>query len=92
MPVKLNSTISYFDGPPIVSGAGLCVHKGHLTEMVDLFDQPFWDSVRNKASEKSAAIREQGFFGAAMLGMNELEYGGIVERLKELEKKFKIRE
>lgn len=92
MPVKLNSSISYFDGPPIVSAAGLCVQKGHLTEMVDLFDQPFWDSIRNKASEKAAAIREQGFFGAAMLGMNELEYGGIIERLKKLEKKFKIRD
>ncbi len=92
MPVKLNSSISYFDGPPIVSAAGLCVQKGHLTEMVDLFDHPFWDSIRNKAAKKAVAIREQGFFGAAMLGMNELEYGGITERLGKLEKKFKLRD
>ena len=27
MPVKLNSSVSFFDGPAIVSGAGFCVHK-----------------------------------------------------------------
>lgn len=91
MPVKLNSSVSYFDGPPIVSAAGFCVHEGKLTEVVDLFDHPFWDWVRNKASRKAYEIREQGFFGAAMLPMSELEYGGIVERLARLEKKFKIR-
>ena len=92
MPVKLNSSISYFDGPPVVSAAGLCVQNGKLTEPVDLFDHPFWDRMREKAADKALAIREQGFFGAAMLGMDELEYTGIAERLKELEKKFKIKE
>lgn len=90
MPVKLNSTVSFFDGPPIVSGAAMCVHHGKLTEVVDVFDHPFWDYVRDKASQKAVSIREQGFFGNAMLGMNELEYGGIVEKLKELEKRFRI--
>ena len=37
MPVKLNSTISFFDGPPIVSGAAFCVHEGKFTEPVDAF-------------------------------------------------------
>jgi len=92
MPVKLNSTISFFDGPPIVSGAGFCVHNGKLTEAVDLFDQPFWDEIRHRASVKAINIREQGFFGSAMLGMQELEYGGIVERLKTLETRFRTRE
>lgn len=91
MPVKLFSTISFFDGPPIVSAAGFCLHEGKLTEEVDLFDHPFWDFIRDKASEKAIAIREQGFFGAAILGMDELEYGGIVEKLKEIDKKFKLR-
>lgn len=91
MPVKLNSSVSYFDGPPIVSAAGLCVHNGKLTEPVDLFDHPAWDRIREKATDKALAIREQGFFGAAMLGMDELEYTGIAERLKVLEKRFKIR-
>lgn len=91
MPVKLNSPISYFDGPAIISAAGFCVHNGKLTEAVDLFDHPFWDYIREKAAKKTLAIREQGFFGTAMLGLGELEYTGIMERLKELEKKFVIR-
>jgi fructose 1,6-bisphosphate aldolase/phosphatase len=37
-------------------------------------------------------MRRQGFFGAAMLPMNELEYTGIMEKLAVLEKKFAIRE
>ncbi len=91
MPVKRNSTISYFDGPSIVSCTAFCVHNGKLTEAVDVFDHPFWDYIREKASRKAIEIREQGFFGAAMLPYSELEYGGIVKRLEKLEKKFKIR-
>lgn len=90
MPVKLNSSISYFDGPPVISGAAFCVHEGVLTEPADVFDHPFWDEIRQKAAKKALAIREQGFFGPAMLGMNELEYTGIMERLKTLDKKFKV--
>lgn len=91
MPVRSHSTISFFDGPPIISAHGFCVHNGILTEAVDLFDHAFWDHVRNKAAKKAIAIREQGFSGNAMLGMNELEYGGIKEKLNKLEKKFVIR-
>jgi fructose 1,6-bisphosphate aldolase/phosphatase len=91
MPVKLNSTISYFDGPPIVSCAALCVHNGKLTEAVDAFDHPYWDFVREKVSQKAYDIRRQGFSGPAMLPYSELEYGGIVEILNRLEKKFKVR-
>ncbi|MEK7544416.1 MAG: fructose-1,6-bisphosphatase [Patescibacteria group bacterium] len=91
MPVKQNSIISFFDGPTIVSAAGYCVHEGKLTEAVDLFDQPFWDLIRTKASEKTLSIRAQGFYGPAMAGMDELEYTGVVENLKRLGEKFTIR-
>jgi fructose 1,6-bisphosphate aldolase/phosphatase len=91
MPVKMYSTISFFDGPPIVSGIGFCVHEGKLTEPVDLFEHSFWDHVREKASQKALHIRNQGFFGNAMLGMNELEYGGIKEKLKKINARFKVR-
>lgn len=37
-------------------------------------------------------MRRQGFFGATMLPMSELEYTGIVERLGKLESQFSIRE
>ncbi|MBI5613953.1 fructose 1,6-bisphosphatase [Candidatus Gottesmanbacteria bacterium] len=91
MPVKQNSIISYFDGPTIVSAAGYCVHEGKFTEAVDLFDQPFWDLIRTKASEKTLSIRAQGFFNPAMAGMDELEYTGVMENLKRIETKFEVR-
>jgi len=90
MPVKRNSPISYFDGPPIVSASAFCVHRGMLTEPADAFDQPFWDYIRNEVSRKALEIRRQGFSGPAMLNISELEYGGIVERLAKLEQRFKI--
>ena len=90
MPVKKNSIVSFFDGPPVVCALGFCVHERMLTEPVDLFDHPFWDSVREKAAEKAVCIREQGFSGNAMLGMNELEYNeGVVEILKKLSSRFR---
>lgn len=91
MPVKKESTVSYFDGPPIVSCLAFCVHQGKLTQPVDAFDHPFWDSVRAKVSQKAAELRRQGFSGPAMLGYNELEYGGITARMKRLEGRFVVR-
>ena len=89
MPVKKNSIVSFFDGPPVVSALGFCVQNRKLTEPVDLFDQPFWDSIREKASQKAVSIREQGFSGNAMLGMNELEYNkAVVEKLQKLSSQF----
>jgi len=92
MPCKLGATVSYFDGPPVVTGAAFCVHEGRLTEPADVFDHPYWDAVRLQVSAKSDAIRRQGFSGAAMLPYSELEYGGVVEKLAELEKRFKLRD
>lgn len=92
MPVKLNSGISYFDGPPVVSCAAFAMHNGKFTEPVDAFAHPFWDSVRDKVSNKAMDMRQQGFFGAAMLPMSELEYTGIMQKLAELDNKFVLRE
>lgn len=89
MPVKKNTTVSFFDGPPVVVALGFCVKNAKLTEAVDLFEHPFWDNIRRKATEKALYIREQGFSGIAMLGMDELEYGGITERLGRLKDKFR---
>jgi len=91
MPVKQNSIISFFDGPTIIAAAGYCVHEGKLTGPVDLFDQPFWETIQVKASEKTLSIRAQGYFSPAMAGMDELEYTGVVENLKRLDEKFVIR-
>ena len=92
MPCKLNATISFFDGPPVVTAAAFSVNHGKLTEPADCFDHPYWDYIRGQVSEKATGIRRQGFSGAAMLPYSELEYGGIVEKLEKLEKKFKLRD
>lgn len=91
MPVKKNSQISFFDGPPIVNCLAFSIKDGKLTEPADVFDQPYWDWVRHKVSAEAQEIRRQGFFGSAMLPESELEYGGITETLGKLEKKFRIR-
>ena len=91
MPVKKNSPISYFDGPPIISCLAFSIKNGKLTEPVDCFDQPYWDYVRMKVSQKAEEIRKQGFVGPAMLPMSELEYTGVMETLNKLEKKFFIK-
>ncbi len=91
MPVKMNSSVSYFDGPPVVSALAFCVHNGKLTEPADAFDHPYWDYIRTKVARKATELREQGFSGPAMLPYSELEYGGIVKKMEKLEPKFKIR-
>jgi fructose 1,6-bisphosphate aldolase/phosphatase len=91
MPVPLNTGTSYFDGPPLVSCAGFCVHEGKFTEPVDVFAHPFWDTVRSHVSDKAMDMRRQGFFGASMVPMTELEYTGIVEKLKVLDQQFSMR-
>ena len=91
MPVPLNCPTSYFDGPPLVSCAAFCVHQGKLTEPADAFSHPFWNHVRDKVARKALEIREQGFSGAAMLPMSELEYTGVVEKLHAIEGQFYLR-
>lgn len=91
MPVALNSGISYFDGSPVVSCAAFAVHEGKLTEAVDAFAHPFWDTVRSTVSGKAIGMRRQGFFGPAMLPITELEYTGITQKLQELERRFVVR-
>src|SRR5512143_1203063 len=53
MPVPLLTGTSYFDGPPLVSCAAFCVHNGKLTEPIDGFAQPFWDTVRDHVANKA---------------------------------------
>jgi fructose 1,6-bisphosphate aldolase/phosphatase len=91
MPVPLASGVSYFDGPPVVTGAAFSLREGRLTEPVDVFAHPFWDTVRATVAHKAVDMRRQGFFGAAMLPMAELEYTGIMEKLKLLDSRFRVR-
>lgn len=92
MPVGLNSPVSYFDGPPVVSCAAFAMHNGLLTEPADAFSHPFWNNVRTRTADKAIDMRRQGFFGAAMLPMSELEYTGIMEKLERLDGRFQLRD
>jgi fructose 1,6-bisphosphate aldolase/phosphatase len=91
MPVPLNTGTSYFDGPPLVSCAAFAEHRGKLTEPLDCFAHPFWNAVRDRIATKGIDMRRQGFFGAAMLPMGELEYTGIIENLRRLDQRFRVR-
>ena len=91
MPVRLGSTVSYFDGPPVVSCAAFSLHAGRLTGPVDAFDHPYWDRVRAHVADKATEMRRQGFFGAAMLPWTELEYTGITSLLDALDARFRMR-
>ena len=91
MPVPLFTSTSYFDGPPLVSCTAFCVHNATLTEPCDAFAHPFWDEVRANVSRKAIDMRRQGFSGAAMLPMAELEYTGVMDKLARLEKRFVVR-
>jgi hypothetical protein len=55
------------------------------------FVHPFWNTVRDRVADKAIEMRRQGFFGAAMLPMAELEYTGITEKLQALDSRFTIR-
>lgn len=92
MPVPMRTPVSYFDGPPLVGGLAFSCREGVLSEPVDVFEHPFWDEIRTQTARKAQEIRRQGFFGPAMLSMQELEYTGIMERLASLESRFAERE
>ncbi len=88
MPVRANTPASSFFCVPMVAGLAFSLKEGRFSEPVDLFADPVWDTVRAQAVEKAQAMRRQGFYGPAMLPMEELEYTGIAERLRELEREF----
>jgi fructose 1,6-bisphosphate aldolase/phosphatase len=91
MPVPQNTGTSFFDGPPIVSCLAFSMKEGLFSEPADTFAHPYWEYVRSKTAAKSEELRRQGFFGPAMLPYSELEYGGIVDRLKSMESRFRVK-
>jgi fructose 1,6-bisphosphate aldolase/phosphatase len=90
LPVRINTPASFFFCCPIVSALAFSVHDGIFAEPVDLFADPFWNAVRDRTARKALEMRRQGFFGAAMLPMSELEYGGIMDRLGRLDGEFSV--
>jgi len=92
MPVPINTPASTFFCVPMVSALGFSVHSGILSTPADLFADPFWHHVRDRVAAKAMEMRRQGFFQPATLPYSELEYGGIVVRLRRLEQEFAIRD
>ncbi len=91
MPVPINTPASTFFCCPMVSGLAFSMHDGRLGQPVDLFADPFWHAIRDHVARKAVDMRRQGFFGAAMLDISELEYGGIMARLRRLDGEFIVR-
>ena len=93
MPVPLNTPVT---GPyclPLVSCVGFSVDESgrFARDHIDFFANPAWDAARIKAQEKAAAIREQGWSGAAMLPYAELEYSGFRDTVTQLVERFRVR-
>lgn len=93
MPAAINTPIA---GPyclPLVACMAYSVTRdGKLSEGVDVFGNVVWDATRRKAQRKAEEIRQQGFVGAAMLPMQELEYSAFRQSLSQLEQQFQLRE
>jgi fructose 1,6-bisphosphate aldolase/phosphatase len=93
LPVPINSAVN---GPychPICSGLALSMDaQGNFSRnVVDVFEGYAWDEARRRSQEKALEMRKQGFFGAAMAGVTEIAYTGLVDTHAALEAEFRIR-
>ncbi|HWO73905.1 MAG TPA: fructose 1,6-bisphosphatase [Dehalococcoidia bacterium] len=94
LPVPINTAVN---GPychPICSAVAFSMDaNGRFTSShADLFEGFAWDEARRRSQEKALEMRRQGFFGAAMAGVTEIAYTGLVDTHKALEPEFHIRE
>ncbi len=93
MPVAINTAVAGTYCLPLVACIAYSVTAGgKLSEREDVFGNVAWDATRLKAQRRAEEIRQQGFFGPAMLPVSELEYGAIREVLAELDERFEERE
>jgi fructose 1,6-bisphosphate aldolase/phosphatase len=93
LPVPINTTVN---GPychPICSALAFSMMaSGQFTgNSVDLFEGPAWDEARRRSQVKALEMRKQGFFGAAMAGVTEIAYTGLIDTLNALEPEFRVR-
>jgi fructose 1,6-bisphosphate aldolase/phosphatase len=86
-PYPINSAVRGPYCQPIVSALGISVDRdGRFSEeVVDFFDDPYWDEVRRTAVQKGMAMRQQGWFGVAMANNAELSYTGLSQIYDRLE-------
>ena len=93
MPVPMNTAVTGLYCLPIVESLGFSMRADgkFSSNVIDFFDNPAWDFIRNKAQEKALYMREQGWSGAAMLPYTELEYSGFRDIVTGLQDRFAIR-
>ena len=93
LPVPINTAVN---GPychPICSGLALSMNAGgyFTNNVVDVFEGPAWDEARRRSQQKALEMRKQGFFGAAMAGVTEIAYTGLIDTHAALETEFRVR-
>ena len=90
MPVSVqDAQCTRFDGPPRVIALGFQVKNAMMTEPVDLFDDPAYDSVRQEAQYITGYMRRHGPFEPHRLPMEDMEYTTLPKVMKKLGSRFK---
>ncbi len=75
MPVSLRDAHpSRFDGPPRIAAVGLQLAQGKIVGPRDMFDDPGFDHVREKANMIADYLRAHGPFEPHRLPLEEMEY------------------
>jgi fructose 1,6-bisphosphate aldolase/phosphatase len=93
LPVPINTAVN---GPychPICSGLAFSMDAmGRFSHnSIDVFEGAAWDEARRRSQVKALEMRSQGFFGAAMAGVTEIAYTGLVDTLNVLDAEFRLR-
>jgi fructose 1,6-bisphosphate aldolase/phosphatase len=90
MPVAVkDAKCTRFDGPPRVVGLGFQLKNGKLTEPVDMFDDPAFDSTRREVQHITDYMRRHGPFEPHRLPMADMEYTTLPKVMKKLGTRFK---
>jgi len=90
MPVSVNdANPTRFDGPPRVIALGFQISNGMLIGPRDMFADPSYDHVRQKANEIADFIRRHGPFEPQRLPLSEMEYTTLPQVLNKLKDRFK---
>ena len=88
-PIAIVRSQGIFPAPEELVSPYVVVSKQDiLSDGVDVFGNVAWDATRLKAQRRAEELRQQGFFGAAMLPIQELGYSAYKDVLNQLEEEF----
>jgi len=90
MPVGLkDARCTRFDGPPRVVALGFQIAEGRLVGPVDLFDDPAFDIIRERAARIADYLRRHGPFEPHRLPLADMEYTTLPKVMEKLKERFK---